>query len=199
MKKPNTPDRSSAEFFEQKYRSAADPWQFAENKYELARYDCILRALSGCRYRHAWEPGCSVGVLTERLAAICDRVDACDFSPTAVREAQQRCAQLPGVLVRCASLTDPAPIPDYDVIVWSEIGYYFTKRNLQHLMSDAVQRMRPGTILLASHWLGSSPDHILSGDEVHELMHHSNLKLQHSERHPDAQHGGFRLDRWSRV
>ncbi len=74
-------DQSSAEFFEAKYRAAADgdPWKFATRDYELRRYDAVMRALGGRRYARGFEPGCSVGVLTERLATVCDEVDACDF------------------------------------------------------------------------------------------------------------------------
>ena len=192
-------DKSSAEFFEARYRDSGDPWDLAHDSYEQARYDTVIRALGGRRYRYAYEPGCAVGALTVKLAEICDRVDASDFSRTAVEQARQRCVSYPGVEVRCASLTDPAPIGEYDLIVLSEIGYYFTLTAWQCLVSDIANRMQPGAILLASHWLGRSPDHILSGDEVHACMQHPKLKHEHAERHADPNHSGFRLDRWTRI
>ncbi len=195
----SSPDKSSAEFFETRYREVGDPWDLAHDSYEQSRYDTIIRALAGRRYRHAFEPGCAVGALTEKLATICDRVDACDFSQTAVEQARQRCAGFPGVSVRCASVTDPAPIHDYDLIVLSEIGYYFSFTAWQSVVSDIAERMQPGTILLASHWLGTSPDHLLTGDEVHACMQHPKLKHEHNERHPDPKDSGFRLDRWTRI
>ncbi len=195
----SAPDRSSAEFFEQRYRTSGDPWDLAHDSYEQARYDTIIRALDGRRYAFAFEPGCAVGALTEKLATICDRVYACDFSETAVEQARQRCARFPGVSVRCASVTDPAPIADFDLIVLSEIGYYFSSTAWQSLVSDIAEHMHPGTTLLASHWLGSSPDHILSGDEVHRCMQHPRLRHEHAERHPHPRNSGFRIDRWTRV
>ena len=75
---------STAAFFEEVYQRAADPWDFAGSAYEQGRYDATMQALAGCCFRRAFEPGCSVGVLTERLARICVRVDAVDLSATAV-------------------------------------------------------------------------------------------------------------------
>lgn len=195
----SAPGKSSAEFFEARYRDTGDPWDLAHDSYEQARYDTIIRALAGRHYTSAFEPGCAVGALTEKLAFICDRVDACDFSQTAVEQARQRCARFPHVAVRCASFAEPAQYADYDLIVLSEIGYYFTSTSWQCLVADMVDRMQPGATLLASHWLGRSPDHILTGDEVHACMEHPKLRHEYSERHPDAEHSGFRLDRWMRL
>jgi 16S rRNA A1518/A1519 N6-dimethyltransferase RsmA/KsgA/DIM1 with predicted DNA glycosylase/AP lyase activity len=64
------------------------------SKYELGRYETTIRALGGRRFARAFEPGCPIGVLTERLAKICDHVEAMDISPTAVRQAQERCRRL---------------------------------------------------------------------------------------------------------
>lgn len=191
----SAPD-TSAEFFEAMFRDTKDPWNFAADPYEQFRYFTILQAIQPGPYRYAFEPGCSVGALTEKLATICQRVDSCDFSEAAVRQAQERCASFPGVRVRCASLTDSAIYGDYDLIVLSEIGYYFSFATLQCLIDNIASSMQPGATLLASHWLGSSADHVLSGDEVHALMQHPLLQHEHGERHPDGERGGFRLDRW---
>jgi SAM-dependent methyltransferase len=190
------PYKSSPEFFEAKYRAATDgdPWKFATADYELRRYDAVMAALAGRRYAHAFEPGCSVGVLTERLATICDTVDACDFSPTAVAAAVGRCSDLPGVTVRCATLAAEQPWDDFDLIVLCEIGYYFTPKAWQELVETMALGMRPGAALLASHWLGCSKDHVQSGNDVHAALRHSLLQRTLSERHE-----GFRLERWIRA
>jgi cyclopropane fatty-acyl-phospholipid synthase-like methyltransferase len=187
---------SSAEFFEGKYRSAPDndPWQFATAQYELLRYDAIMNALEGRRYARAFEPGCSVGVLTERLATVCDAVDACDFSPTAVAAARTRCAHLEDVTIRCDALSAKAPWSAYDLIVLCEIGYYFTARQWTVLVNAMVEGMQPGTVLLASHWLGDSKDHIQSGDAVHAAFRDPQLLLDLTQHHE-----GFRLERWIRT
>ena len=195
----NSIDTSSAGFFEAKYRDDVDPWNFETDSYEQSRYEAILNALSPFRYQYAWEPGCSVGVLTAQLASVCDRVDACDISETAVGRARTRCSQLRGVHLRCASLTDDAPIGEYDLIVLSEIGYYFSLSEWQFQVERIVSCMRSGATLLAAHWLGHSPDHILSGDAVHTVLsHHVFLTHEYGQRHAQAA-GGFRIDRWRRT
>ena len=193
-----TPDTSAA-FFEAMFQRSADPWDFAGDAYEQARYNAILKALEPGPYLRAYEPGCSVGVLTERLARICQRVDACDISPSAVAAAQQRCASLPGVAVRLGSLRDEVRYEVYDLIVLSEIGYYFDAAEWSHLLHRVVDGIEPGAALVASHWLGHSPDHVLTGDDVHDCVADQRLQHEMSQRYEDAERGGFRLDRWRRL
>lgn len=191
----NTAYTSSADFFEAKYRGNphGDPWSFATSEYELERYGIVMNALAGRRYRYAYEPGCSVGVLTEQLASVCDQIDACDFSATAVEIARKRCQMLPGANIRCAALLSNAPWAKFDLIVLSEIGYYFTATEWRALVESIVNTVRPGTVLLASHWLGASADHMQRGDEVHEAIIHPLLDCTLSKRY-----ARFRLDRWTR-
>ncbi len=190
---------TSPEFFERMFHGKDDPWNFAADEYEQHRYRTIVQALAPGGYRRAWEPGCSVGALTEKLAALADRVDASDFSPSAAGAAQKRCRHLPGVSVRCAAVTDPIDYGAYDLLLLSELGYYFSSERWSALVQSIVSGMQPGATLLAAHWLGTSPDHRMSGDEVHDMMKHPHLVLERSNRHPDAVRGGFRLDRWKRV
>ena len=188
-------DKSSAAFFEAKFRAAADPWNFAGSPYEQARYDAIMVALAGRRYVRAFEPGCAVGVLTERLAAICDAVVACDFSPTAVQRARERCHDLPNVTLRSAVLNAETSLRGFDLIVLSEIGYYFKQHAWTEMVAHLAGSMDKGATLLASHWLGHSKDHRISGDAVHEALRTSPLlRVTHEERHE-----AFRLDRFVRV
>jgi cyclopropane fatty-acyl-phospholipid synthase-like methyltransferase len=186
---------SSATFFEAKYQKKADPWNFSSNAYELRRYDAIISAIAHRRYARAFEPGCSIGVLTERLAAYCDEVYAIDFSPSASAQAQARCARLPQVEVRCAALPEGTPAKDFDLLVLSEIGYYFTSQDWQRVSAALINSVPQGATVLAAHWLGYSQDHRISGDEVHEILRsHGKLRIEHTERHPN-----MRLDRLVRL
>ncbi len=187
-------NKTSAESLEALYREKADPWNFAASEYEQGRFDAIIRALTPRRYRRAFEPGCSIGTLTERLAGICDRVDASDFSATAVARAAQRCAALPQVNVTCAALTENTCLQGYDLVIFSEIGYYFEPDTWQAMALKLADSMATGTTVLASHWLGHSQDHPQHGDQVHEILQTiPALKLEHQERRP-----GFRLQRFVR-
>jgi SAM-dependent methyltransferase len=186
---------SSATFFEGKYLKDPDPWDFSSSSYELERYDAIIRAISTRRYHRAFEPGCSIGVLTERLAAHCDAVDAIDFSPTAAAQASAHCAHLPNVHIYCAAMPDRMPADDCDVLVLSEIGYYFTSKAWREITAQLIDSIPQGAVVLAAHWLGYSPDHCISGEEVHQiLLACTTLQLQHAERNP-----GYRLDRLVRL
>jgi cyclopropane fatty-acyl-phospholipid synthase-like methyltransferase len=186
---------SSAAFFEAKYQKKTDPWDFSSNAYELQRYDAIVSAIAHRRYGRAFEPGCSIGLLTERLAAHCNEVYAIDFSPSASARAQARCAHLPHVEVHCASLPEGTPAKDFDLLVLSEIGYYFAPRDWQRISTALIDSIPHGATLLAAHWLGHSKDHRISGDEVHEiLLSHAKLRLDHAERDPN-----MRLDRLVRL
>ncbi len=188
-------DSTSQNFFEQKYRIDSDFWNFASSPYEQGRYDSILAVLQYRRYARAFEPGCSIGVLTQRLAGICDRVEAMDIAPTAVEQARERCRQLTQVNVICGALPEVPFTGSFDLVVLSEIGYYFESDTLHCLATDLVGRLRPSGVLLATHWLGVSEDHRLSGDQVHEVLRSLHgVTLEHSE-----QHVGFRLDRWVRT
>ncbi len=189
------PNPSSAGFFETKYRADPDPWSFGSSEYEGHRYDVTMAALAPRRYRQAFEPGCSVGVLTARLATICDTVEALDFSPTAAEGARRRCASCSNVDIRCGSLPEEMPTGAPDLLVLSEIGYYFSAERWRAICGALIAALAPGGTLLAVHWLGTSPDHALTGDAVHAILRgHPRLVLEHEERHPM-----FRLDRWRRA
>lgn len=185
---------TSAEHFEKMYRKKADPWAFATSAYEQGRYRAIVNALAGRRFRRGFEPGCSVGVLTEQLGGLCARLEAIDFSATAVKRARDRCSPLPHVAVTQGALPQDIPGGTFDLVVLSEIGYYFQQNDLQRIGEALVEQLEPGGVLLAAHWLGHSPDHVLSGDQVHEVLGHlAGLRHASLERHE-----GFRLETWVR-
>jgi SAM-dependent methyltransferase len=179
-------------FFDGMYQRNPDPWNFASSPYELGRYQHILQALRGTRYNRAFEPGCSIGVLTEGLASISDQVEATDISYVAVNRARHRCRNLTNVHIECATLPHGLPDGKFDLIVFSEIGYYFSELQLKSLVNRLITHIAPGGTFLAAHWLGSSSDHLLSGDQVHQIIVGAEgLNLNHSDRQEN-----FRIDRW---
>jgi SAM-dependent methyltransferase len=166
---------TSAAFFEAKYAADTehDPWQFALSDYEQKRYDAILQALPRTHYRYAFEPGCSIGVLTAKLAQRCDQILALDFAPTAIAEAKRRHSSLNNnVEFRCASLPEALIDCDgtFDLIVFAEIGYYFTPAVLQSLVTKLAVTLVDNGNFLVEHWTGKSADHVLDGDRTHQLI-----------------------------
>ena len=190
-----THDTTSQAFFDAKYQDCQDPWSFATSLYEIGRYEAILCALGDQRYRRAFEPGCSIGVLTAKLARICDSVEAMDISSAAVAQARERTQDLDNVRTTCGALPAFLSPGTFDLIVFSEIGYYFSEEDLFALAITLSSRVDKAGVFLAAHWLGESSDHLLSGDRVHEILNQvPDLILRHGERR-----AGFRLDVWTRV
>jgi SAM-dependent methyltransferase len=182
----------SKENFEARYRQNQDPWDFATSAYELGRYETTLSALSQTNYGTVYEPGCSVGVLTAALAAMAERVIAIDFAPSAVLRARERCSAWPNVEIHCASAATYVPEPPLDLVVFSELGYYFDAPELARIGHVLSRKLKPLGEFLAVHWLGHSPDHVMHGDQVHETLRR-NLPLMwvKGERYPL-----FRIDSW---
>jgi 2-polyprenyl-3-methyl-5-hydroxy-6-metoxy-1,4-benzoquinol methylase len=186
---------TSREFFEQMYQRNADPWDFASSTYELERYRATAAALTHRRYRRAFEPGCSIGILTRHLATLCDQVEAMDIAPSAVSRARERCRNLKNVVVRCGALPEATPEGTFDLVVLSEIGYYFSEEQLRSVANSLMERLDRQGVFLAVHWLGRSDDHLLHGNCVHTILGSlDGLLHDRSELHT-----GFRLDRWTRI
>jgi SAM-dependent methyltransferase len=180
--------------FEAKYRHSPDPWQFAASPYERRRYATLLRSLTQARYSRTFEPGCSVGVLTAALAERCDSLLACDIAPTAVHLARQRCAGFSNVRIDQADLAKSLPPGPFDLIVFSELGYYFNDAVLAKIIRALAKRLTPGGEFVAVHWRGQSADHVLHGDTVHAILK-ATLEKRYTwikgERYRE-----FRLDVW---
>ncbi len=195
MTSPLTTSLTSREFFDQKYASSADPWKLASSPYELTRYATLMRALDGRRFHRAFEPGCSIGVFTSVLATVCSRVDALDISPKAVELAKTRCAKHQNITFHTGALPDAIPNGPFDLIVLSEVAYYFEVPQLRVLAARLVSELEPGGTFIAANWLGSSPEHRISGDSAHLVLREAEgLHLTHCERHDH-----FRLDMWTRL
>ncbi|MFG3283304.1 class I SAM-dependent methyltransferase [Streptomyces sp. NPDC048111] len=152
------------------YRNAADPWHLAERWYERRKYDLTVAALPQERYRRAFEPACSVGELTRRLAVRCDTVLACDRVAGAVRTAQQRTSDLPQVTVR--QMTVPAQWPEgtFDLIVLSEMLYYLDSATVQSVLDHTVAALEPGGTLVTVHWNHPVDEHLSTGSDIAEVL-----------------------------
>lgn len=166
-----------AEYFDGMYRDSEDPWQLGGRWYEQRKYAATLAALRRRRYRSAFEPGCSVGVLTAQLAHRCERLLAVDGSEKAVQIARDRLAARPNVTVRQWSLPS-WPEQSFDLIVLSEVGYYLSADELSAMTAAAVSTLEPGGDLACVHWRHPVAGHRLSGDAVQACVAaHPNLDL----------------------
>jgi SAM-dependent methyltransferase len=173
-------------YFRELYASSPDPWGLADRWYETRKYALSLALLPRARYGAAFEPGCSIGVLTTGLAARCDRLLACDGIADAVSAARARTAGLPGVRVEQRTIPADWPPGEFDLIVFSEFLYYFGEADLPEVLRRATGALRPDGQLLAVHWRHPAPDHPRTGDEVHQaLAAHGGLTPLFGYRDPD--------------
>ena len=147
-------DRLDATGFEARYRADPDPWSFHTSWYEQRRYDVSMAALPDARYRRALELACANGALTRRLATRCDELHGIDISPTAVDLARRTCADLDHVVLTVGAAPEDLPDGPFDLVVLSEVGYYFTVEGLRDLLDALAARLADGGTLLSVHWTG---------------------------------------------
>ncbi|MFH8407020.1 SAM-dependent methyltransferase [Streptomyces sp. NPDC018019] len=161
---------TSPSYFDTMYAGSADPWDLAGRWYEQRKYALTVAALPRRRYRRAFEPGCSVGVLTGLLAGRCDRVLATDRVPAAAEAAARRNRDRPHVEVRCMAVPDEWPEETFDLIVLSELLYYFDDATLQEVLKRTVDGLEPGGTLVTVHWDHPVEDHLRTGTQLAPLL-----------------------------
>lgn len=154
-------------YFKDMYAVTTDPWHLATRWYEQRKYSCTLAVLPNRRYRNGFEPGCSVGVLSESLAQRCDRLLCVDRMSTPVTAAVDRLAGSPHVRVERRAVPRDWPRDSFDLIVISELAYYFDTVDRDLLWDKVVSTLEPEGTLLAVHWRPRVAEHATDGDTVH--------------------------------
>jgi len=186
--------RLERSYFEGLYDRDPDPWGFASSEYERDKYAHTLAALGGRRFGRALEVGCSIGVFTEQLAWRCRDLLAVDVSEQAVAATAQRVRRRPWVRVERRTLPEEAPTGPFDLIVCSEVLYYWDAATLRDALPRLRDALAPGGSLLAVHWRHPTRTYPLQGDEVHALLH-AELGLSPAM---TATTDDYRLDRFDR-
>lgn len=165
-----SPATLGADYFDAMYQAASDPWGFEERWYERRKYAISLALLPAGRYRRGFEPGCSIGVLTGMLARRCGMLLSCDLAAAAVRAAAARTSDLPHVRVERRDIPGQWPPGRFELIVFSEILYYFGDDDLEQVLGRAVDALEPQGTLLAVHWRHPVAEYPRSGDDVHRAL-----------------------------
>jgi SAM-dependent methyltransferase len=159
---------------------------FEDRWYERPKYAISLALLPAERYRAAFEPGCSIGVLTRMLAPRCGIVLSCDLAAAAVRAAAGRTRDLPQVRVEQREIPGQWPPGCFDLIVLSEILYYFGDHDLEQVLKHAAASLEPQGTLLAVHWRRPVAEYPRTGDDVHQVLAtHPSLGLLVRHAEPD--------------
>lgn len=185
----------SAEYFEELYRRDADPWDLATSDYERDKFAQTVAAV-GRRRGRALEVGCSIGVLTAALARVCDDLLAVDASEHAVLAARDRVRDLPHVRVERRAVPAEMPGGPFDLIVCSEVLYYWDAEGLAGLWALLRAALAPGGAIVAVHWRGPVRHYPQDGDGVHDLLRAERGDLVVGV---SAVHARYRLDRFDRA
>ena len=88
----------------------------------------------------AFEAGCSIGVFTALLADRCDELLAVDIAQTAVEAARGRLAARTHVHVERRTLPQQWPAGPFDLVVCSEILYYWDRPTLEAALPPSSTR-----------------------------------------------------------
>ena len=154
-------------FFEDFYAGNRDPWGFETRWYEERKRSLTLAALPRRRFPAALELGCSIGVLTAGLADRCDTVVAVDIAEQPLRVARARLAERPSVTFERSTLPAEWPKGSFDLIVFSEVGYYFSAAELREVLGRCRDSLAAGGVIVACHWRHPVAEYPLTGDQVH--------------------------------
>jgi cyclopropane fatty-acyl-phospholipid synthase-like methyltransferase len=153
-----------------------------------------VAALPRERYQNVFEPGCSIGVLSELLAPRCERLLSTDIIARAVEQAQKRVRSSPQVRVELRAIPDEWPDETFDLIVLSEVAYYFDVEGLANVLRSVNETTGAGSHLLAVHWRGDT-DYPQTADQVHEQIDRY-LGWKRLVEHVEPE---FRLGVWERL
>ena len=180
-------------YFEALYKDKGDPWEFETSPYEAAKYDETLAALPKDRFETVLEVGCANGVLTARLGPRCADLLALDVSETAVAAARARCADQKNICIERRRLPDEAPAGIFDLILLSEVVYYWDSADIVRLGDYVRSAAASGGYVMLVHWIGET-DYPKSGDDAVAELHAALgdcVTVVRSDRHE-----AYRLDLW---
>ncbi len=159
-------------YFDKMYQENTDPWNFATSDYERKKYAATLAALPRAHYERVFEIGCSIGVLTGQLAPRCQHLLSVDGSAIPLAQASSRLQSYENVTLKQMKVPDTFPEGSFDLILVSEVGYYWSWEDLAKARQLIISGLRPGGHLLLVHWTPYVADYPLTGDEVHEAFIH---------------------------
>ena len=155
--------------FEALYAASDDPWQVRERWYEQRKRALLLACLGKPHYRSAFEPGCGNGEMTAALAPRCDRLLACDGAASALTAARRRLgADAAHIRIEQRSLPAGWPAGErFDLIVMSELGYYFDGAALDAILAMAHAHLDADGELVLCHWRHDFDDRVMPTADLH--------------------------------
>ena len=213
----------SESYFDALYNDNTDPWQYQTRWYEKRKRDICLAILPQSQYNNAIELGCGNGVLSELFAQRCQALVSIDGNQRAVQLAKERLAELSHVkviqgvvpnrllnlkeaIIEAYPLSNDTPTiePAFDLIVISEILYYLSLNDIDTVIAWTQQNLAIGGTLLCCHWRYAIDGFAMTGETVHQRLHHAFNFANNEKHHVAFNHQSqvidddFLLDIWQR-
>lgn len=158
-------------FFDAFYRrNGEDPWGFESRWYEQRKRGVIMASLPRARYRSAVELGCSIGLVTQLLVERCDAVLAVDIAEVPLAAARRRLGERANARFERLALPGEWPAGTFDLVVLSEVGYYWDVDDLALAIGRIERALAPDGHLVVCHWRHPVPEYPQSGDAVHAAL-----------------------------
>ena len=152
-------------YFERMYASSDDPWHLAGSSYEQRKYAVTVASLPRERYRRAFEPGCSIGLLTALLAPRCDELIATDTVAEPLVTARSR---VPASHVTFAQSSLPDwPDGELDLVVLSEVLYFLSADVRAQVLAHVVRSLGVDGHVVLVDWRHPFDEAACTGDEAH--------------------------------
>lgn len=138
-------------YFNWRYASP-DPYKVSASGYELEKMGRVMATLGfEKRFGSILEIGCGEGNMTARLATISGRTLATDISDMAVRRTREMTSSFPNVDTRRLDLLSDEPPGQFDLVVASEVLYYFEKGQLPAVLERITSCVKSGGSVALIH------------------------------------------------
>lgn len=170
----------------------------AASENERAKYARTFDLCGAGPFDRALEIGCGEGLFTALLAPRCRSLLALEISSRAVRRAQERLAPHEWVSVRRATL--PADYPDgqFDLIVASDVLYYWTNEDLRRTIPLIDDSLAVGGRLVTLHYVRPVAA-VSTGETVHDTLSETvTLFPVLSETREIGEDRPYRIDVWDK-
>ena len=167
---PPTVASLTEHFFDTFYDGGDDPWGFETRWYEIRKRAITIGSLPRPLFASGLEIGCSIGVLTEQLAGRCARLTAIDIAEKPLVRARVRLAAHEHVSFRRGDATEGLPEGSFDLIVLSEVGYYWTPDDRERVIERIDAALTDDGVLVACHWRHPVDGYPEGGDAVHAAL-----------------------------
>jgi SAM-dependent methyltransferase len=145
-----------AAYFDRIYEADADPWDYTSSPYEAEKYAATLAALPRGRFQNALEAGCSIGILTQRLACRCDHLLAIDASAVAIARARRLAPRCLNISFEQREIPRAWPAQQFDLVLFSEVLYYLSPDELDSTARCAIASLAANGVVAMVNWLGEA-------------------------------------------